>query len=262
MPAFSPAPTGLAARVFGAPAGSATTRNYWVQAIYVDGSRSLFAGPVTVNNTPGSLGGGFTSQSGVTNVGTGVYVSVTWNYAPGAVAYDVVCTSTTTYPSGQSNIGVVVGTTANATADVTPAAPGTSPYLLYTPKNTSYLGVNVSRYDFTADGGAVSTLTPLGTDAVIPAGAIVIISQFKVTVAFAGATATLSMGTTAGSSNTAFLNAVAVASLTANAIIAGAATIAAPVRLTAAGLVNVTIGTAAFTAGSGELYLVYFVPTE
>lgn len=262
MPAFSPAPSGLLGRVFGAPSGSATTRNYWVQAIYLDGSRSLFAGPLTVNNTPASLGGGFTSQSGISNVGTGPYVAVSWNATPGAVAYDVLCTSSTTYPTAQGNIGVVVGTNANAIADVTPASPGNSPYLLYTPLNAGYKGVARFRYDFAVDGGpiATTTLSTLGND-VIPINAIMVAGQIKVITAFVGATATIGFGTTAGSSSTSILAATAVASFTANALLNTSCTYAAAVRMTAQGQIVVTIATAVLTAGSCEGFVEYFVST-
>jgi len=261
MAATPPLITGLVARYVGPP-GGATVRNYWVQALYPDGSRSAFSGPVGVT-TPAALGGGFQSQSGIVNIGTGPYVALFWNPSPGAIAYDVVVTATTTYPSGQSNIGLVTGLTANSYADATAASPGNSPYLLYTPFNSTYLNIAFARYDFAVDGGAISTLTPASRSDSIPAFAVLVAGILKVTTAFtSGGAPTLSIGTTAGSSSSSIANAIALATLAANALIATASTYAAPVRMTAAGQINVTIAAATYTAGAIEIFVPYLLPSN
>ena len=261
MPATPPPVTGLMARFFGAPGGS-QARSYWVQALYPDGSRSLFAGPVTLSNTTAALGGGSTPQSGVQNVGTGNFVAIQWNPAPGAIAYDVICTATNTYPTGQSNIGVALGITQNAIADVSPGAPGTAAYLLYTPMNRTYLNVGFMRYDFLVDGGAIGAITPASFNDVIPANAIIVGGTLNTTVAVTSAgAATIAVGTTAGSSATSLLAATGKASFVVATPINLAATFAAPVKMTALGQFNITVAAAALTAGSFEVYVLYVVPT-
>jgi len=261
MPSVTPPPvTGLIARYFGSP-GGATSRFYWVQAIYPDGSRSLFAGPVQVNNTPAALGGAG-APSNVKNLSNGNFVAVSWNPAPSAIAYDVVCTSTNAYPTAQTNIGVDVSISQNATADVTPGAPGASPYLLYTPLNRTYLNVAIARYDFVVDGGAISTLTPASYSDVIPINAIMVGGTLNTTVAVASAgAATVAVGTTAGSSSSSILVATGKASFVVATPINLSVTFAAPVKLTAAGQINVTIAAATLTAGSFEVFVLYVVGT-
>lgn len=257
---LAPTVTGVIARYFGAP-GGVTTRNYWIQAIYQDGSRSLFAGPFAVANTPASLGGSLNVQSGSPNIGTGNFVAIQWNPAPGAVAYDVVCTSTATYPTAQSNIGVAVGISQNSTYDVTGGAPGAAPYLTYTPVQKQMINVAVARFDFNVDGGLVSTLTPAITDQ-LPINAILIGATINTTVAVtSGGAATIAVGTTAGSSATSILAATGKASFVVATPVNGSVTLAAPVKMTAAGSINVTIAAAALTAGSFEVYVYYITPT-
>lgn len=115
-----------------------------------------------------------------------------------------------------------------------------------------------AKYDFAIDGGLVSTITP-ATNASLPINAVIVGAIINSTTAAAGATATIAVGTSAGSSTTAILGATAVTSFTLNALLNGASTFAAPVKLTAVGSVTVTIATAALTAGVIEITLLYYV---
>lgn len=113
-------------------------------------------------------------------------------------------------------------------------------------------------YDFAVDGGAVSTITPKKTVR-LPKNAVIVGGTVDVTTSCTSAgSATIGVGTSAGSSTTALLAATAVASMGAglkNAV----PVFATPVKLTAVGDVTVTIATAALTAGVIEVTLLYFV---
>lgn len=114
-------------------------------------------------------------------------------------------------------------------------------------------------YNFAKDGGAISTLTPL-TSIALPKNAVIVGGVVNPTTAAASlGSATVAVGTSAGSSTTSILAATAVASLGANALVPVVPTLAVPVRLTAKGYVTVTIATAALTAGIIEITLWYYV---
>ena len=113
-------------------------------------------------------------------------------------------------------------------------------------------------YNFATDGGAVSTITPALT-AAIPAHAVIVIATVDVTTSCtSGGSATIAIGTSAGSSTTSILAATAVASMGAG-ITNGVPVIATPVKLTAAGNITVTIAVAALTAGVIEVFASYYV---
>lgn len=117
-------------------------------------------------------------------------------------------------------------------------------------------------YSFAVDGGAVSTITPVST-CTIPNKAIITGGTINSTTAVtSGGSATVSVGTSAGSSTTSILGATAKTSFTTNALLNSAATFAAPVKMSAAGSVTVTIGTAALTAGVIEILVHYSVSTN
>lgn len=114
-------------------------------------------------------------------------------------------------------------------------------------------------YNFSVDGGAVSTITPSLTD-VIPDNAIIVGGTINSTTACtSGGAATIAVGTSAGSSTTSLLGATAVASFSADARINSVATFAAPVKMTAQGAITLTVATAALTAGVVEVTLIYYV---
>lgn len=116
-----------------------------------------------------------------------------------------------------------------------------------------------ARLDFGVDGGAVGAITPkqgcsLPDNAVIVGGTI-----NSTTAVLSGGAATVSVGTTAGSSATSILAATGKASLSLDALINAVPVFATPVKLTAAGDINFTVGTAALTAGVIEVTLLYWV---
>lgn len=126
----------------------------------------------------------------------------------------------------------------------------------YAPDGIAYRERRVAVYDFTVNGGAVSTITlaaPVYNNETIVDGLLV------TDVAAAGATATIAVGTSAGSSTTSLLAATAVASFGANVTLplvpVGHGT--GEVKLTADGFVSVTIAVAALTAG--KFYVFYDV---
>lgn len=130
--------------------------------------------------------------------------------------------------------------------------------------NSTATGTNVFQvahaiYSFATDGGAVSTITPVLT-ATIPNNAIMVGATINSTTAAAsGGSATIAVGTAAGSSTTSILAATAYTSFTTDALLNGVPVFATPRKMTAAGQVTVTIGTAALTAGIIEVFVYYTV---
>lgn len=118
-------------------------------------------------------------------------------------------------------------------------------------------------YSFATDGGAVSTITPL-INANIPANSIIFGVILNPTTALtSGGSATIAVGTSAGSSTTSLKGATAVASYTIDALMAGTPvfTAGSAVKLSAAGSVTLTVATAALTAGVMEVF-VFYVPAK
>lgn len=132
------------------------------------------------------------------------------------------------------------------------------------PNPVGFSGIRVAKaiYDFAIDGGAISTITP-SQNVTLPANAIMVGGFAKAGAAITGtAGLTIAIGTAAGSSTTALLTASggALANWAADAILALVPTLAAPVELTAAGKVTITIGTHAVTAGQIEIFVFFLVP--
>ena len=130
--------------------------------------------------------------------------------------------------------------------------------------STSAIGPGLMRmahaiYSFAVDGGAVSTITPVST-AAIPQYAVIIGGTINSTTAVtSGGSATVAVGTSAGSSTTSILGATGKASFTTDALINSAATLASPVKMSAAGNITITVATAALTAGIIEIFVLYYV---
>jgi hypothetical protein len=121
------------------------------------------------------------------------------------------------------------------------------------------LAVGKAIYDFAADGGAVSTITPKKTFT-LPKNAVIVACIVNSTTAVTSAgSSTMSIGTSAGSSAASLLAATGKASYSLNALINGAATFAAPVKMSAQGDITVTIAVAAQTAGVVEVEVFYYV---
>lgn len=121
------------------------------------------------------------------------------------------------------------------------------------------LRVARAKYSFAVDGGAISTITP-NLNATIPDNAIIIGGSINSTTApTSGGLATISFGTSAGSSATSLLGITAIATFTLDSTINSVATFAAPVKMTASGSITLTIADFVLTAGIIEVTLLYFV---
>lgn len=116
-----------------------------------------------------------------------------------------------------------------------------------------------AKYDFAVDGGVVGAITPTLT-ATLPDNAVIVGGTINSTTAVTAVGAgTVSVGTTAGSSATSILGVTGKASLTADALLNSDITFAAPVKMTAAGGINITVAGDTLTAGVIEITLFYFV---
>lgn len=121
------------------------------------------------------------------------------------------------------------------------------------------IGVAHAIYSFAVDGGAVGAITPAST-AVIPANAIIVGATINSpTAVTSGGAATVAVGTTAGSSATSILGATAKTSFSTNALLNGVPVFGTPVKMTAQGSINITVATAALTAGVIEIFVYYVV---
>ena len=122
-----------------------------------------------------------------------------------------------------------------------------------------------ARYENAVHGGAISTITlsdPYGRNT-IPAGAIILGGTIDIITQLAGASATIAVGTTAGSSTTAIKGATAVASWTVGQMaVVPVFTAATYVKMTASGSITCTIATTALSAGEFEVHLLYVVSSE
>lgn len=245
-----PAVTGLNARYFG-DSGGATDRYYWVRANYPSG-QSTIAGPVKVT-TPGSL-----SKNNE--------VLIIWNPAPGAISYDVLQTTTNALPTVSAAIQNAAGIDRNSYVDqgdtlatYIPFPSGVAGQGLIQAFRAIYVGAT--------DGLAQGTITP-AINCTIPKNAIVFAGIINSTVAVtSNGNATVAVGTSAGSSTTSIRGATAKASLTLDAVLeclglnSQAGTLAAPFKMSAAGSITVTIGTADLLTGTIEITVFAFVAT-
>jgi hypothetical protein len=113
-------------------------------------------------------------------------------------------------------------------------------------------------YNFATDGGAVSTITP-AKNVLLPDNAVIVGATINSTTAVTSSgSATVAVGTSAGSSTTSILGATTKASLSADAVLNGVPVFATPVKLTAKGYITLTVGTAALTAGVIEVIVYYY----
>lgn len=115
-----------------------------------------------------------------------------------------------------------------------------------------------AKYDFAVDGGAISVIT-LATNVTIPDNAIIWGGILNSTTAFIGAGATISFGTTAGSSANSIKNVEAVATFALDALIATipVQTVGSAFKMTAAGQITMQIVGFVLTAGVCEVTLFY-----
>ena len=120
------------------------------------------------------------------------------------------------------------------------------------------MGLQMARakYDFAVDGGA--SCTP-AINATIPDNAVIVGATINSTTAVtASGAATVGVGTTAGSTSTSLLAATGKATLSLDAIVAGVPTMAAPVKMTAAGSISILIATGPLLTGVIEVTIYYY----
>lgn len=115
-------------------------------------------------------------------------------------------------------------------------------------------------YDFAVDGGVQGLITPSNSPT-IPTKAIILGGTIDITTTLtSGGAATISVGTSAGSSATALKAATAVATWAAGQIaVVPVFTAATFLKLTAAGRPTLTVAVADLTAGKFDLNLVYVI---
>lgn len=116
-----------------------------------------------------------------------------------------------------------------------------------------------AKYDFAVDGGAIGLITPV-TNVTLPDNAIIIGGILNPTTALTSlGSATIASGTSAGSSATSLKAATAVASYSLDALLAVVPvwTAGSSFKMTAAGLITLTVATAALTAGVLEISVFY-----
>lgn len=114
-------------------------------------------------------------------------------------------------------------------------------------------------YNFAVDGGA--SCTPVQSDW-IPSGAVVISGVVNSTTAVTAAgSATVAIGTTAGSSANSVLTATGKASLSLDAVVVATAN-ATPFKMSAAGQLAITVATGPLTAGVIEGWVLYLPATN
>jgi hypothetical protein len=121
-------------------------------------------------------------------------------------------------------------------------------------------------YKFSVDGGAIGAIVP-ASNVTLPANAVITNVAVNSTVAFVGATATIAIGTTAGSSATSLVTVAQgpVANYTLNGFVQGTPvpiTASTWVKLTAPGQIQLTVATAPLTAGQAELYVFYYLSSS
>ena len=116
------------------------------------------------------------------------------------------------------------------------------------------LKVAYCRYDYAVDGGA--SCTPAVSDT-IPDNAVVFGGIVNVNAAVtASGSATVSVGTVAGSGAASILTATAKATLSIDAVVVPTC-VASPFKMTAAGKINVAVATGPLTAGVIETWVFY-----
>ena len=229
-----PAPSGVVATYYGNV--GTTTRNYYVQAIYAFGTSVLNGAP----------------QITTAGLDRNDIVEVNCNAMAGAIGYNWfrVDSSATVPTGGNVYLGSTTYPSFKDDGSITPSAATIVSAGQFTAR---------AHYDFAVDGGAVGEIIPVQSD-VIPIGAIVLSSVVNSTTAVtSGGSATVTVGTHAGSSATSILGSTGKASLSGDAVVIGAAQ-GTPFKMSAAGQINFTVGTAALTAGVIDAIVTYVFP--
>lgn len=235
-----PVVQGVTARYMGPYVAAGSVSNYyWIQAVYPDGLSKLSAYGVATDCAAG--------------LSPWSFVNVEWTPAPGAIGYLVYSNQTGTTPTN----GSILRTIADAQTsfkDVGQAAISAT---------IRYDSVYVYKaiYNFAVDGGVAGAIIPAVSDT-IPIDALVIGGVINSTTAVtSGGSATISVGTSAGSSATQLLGATAKSSFSSDAVIVTLAS-TAPFKMSAAGQINITVGTSNLTAGVIEIFALAVFPTN
>lgn len=156
----------------------------------------------------------------------------------------------------------ITDSSGNLLVSPTQAVKNANAILPISPGNFGDLKVAHVIYDFAVDGGAQGAITPVGT-VNLPNKAIIVGGTANIIAAVTSlGSATVSIGTSAGSSATSILAATAKASLTLAALLNIVPVFATPIKLTAAGNVTFTVGAADVTAGKIEAFLLYYVASN
>ena len=244
-----PPVTGVTARYQGiGNANNTTNYYYWVQALYVEGYAQLSASA----NTGAYAAAGLSTDN---------LVAVKWNPAPGAIGYLVYrSTSSTTPADGATAIFI-------ASSETGFSDNGTYPTFVNVPRYDS-IYMWRALYNAAVDSKAQGAVIPVLSDT-IPKNAIVFGGVLNCpTAVTSSGSATVSVGTSAGSGAATILAATGKASLTANVVIellgtnSQAATQKPPFKMSAAGQINITIGTADLLAGVIEIMVFGTVTTN
>lgn len=244
------------------------------------GTASVVVGPTGAQGATGPQGAqGTAGVNGVTGVagptgsqgaqGTAGVNGITGTTGLTGVTGPTGSASTVTGPTGSIGTTGVTGPTGpTGSQGVTGITGPTGPTSGITQVNSSTLnlagsyGIAWAKYSFATDGGLVSTITPGASfNTTIPANAILVGGTVNVTTAVtSGGSATVGVGCAGtGGSTTTLLAATAKASLGTNVVLTTVSTFAAPKKLTGAGGITFTIGTAALTAGVIEVFVTYWL---
>lgn len=230
-------PAGVFGEYFGA-AGGTTTRYYWVQTLYAGGKSALQRSNAVAST--------------VASLDRNNFVNITWTPMGGAIGYLVYYTTTTAFPIAGAILVATV--TAPNFTDYGQSNSGTI--------QTSVVGFSpllsfAARYDFAVDGGGAPGLITLANSDTIPANTIIYGGIINVITALTGATATIAVGTSAGSAANALKTATAVATYASNALlpVVPVMTAGTALKLTADGTITITTATAALTGGTMDIRL-------
>lgn len=139
---------------------------------------------------------------------------------------------------------------------------GSSQLAANTAVGNTALQVAHATYSFAVDGGGAPGLITPASNATIPINAVIYNCSINSTTAVTGTSATVAVGTSAGSAANSLKAATAITSFTTNAFLQGIPvpqTASTWVKMTAAGSITITSATAALTAGIIEIFVFYFV---
>lgn len=122
------------------------------------------------------------------------------------------------------------------------------------------IGVAKMTYDFATDGGVQGLITPANSPT-LPIKSIILGGTIDITTTLtSGGSATIALGTSAGSSAAALKAATAVATWAAGQLaMVPLFTAATYLKLTAAGRLTLTVATADLTAGKFDVQVVYLI---